>query len=337
MAHQSEKEQGKGQTHSSQGARDFIVLSVLALILIGGFVALAFKLIDQEDEHVRKVEKVHISESYSDDMIDKNEAKDSVSRMLKSEPGSEELDFSAINVTDKEMPEIAQFRRMKKLDLGHAKVSDKGLQLLAGMPLTELSVAGTEISDKGLDTVATMKDLVKLDLTECDITNSGIAKLTALPKLVILNVAKTKVDDHGVVLMEKIESLGKIDLTGCRVTDESLKVVSRMRLSTVLFEKCPITGYGIRKNLRSDTLKKISLDACPIRDSDLPWIAQAVPNLTVLDIAGTQISDQGLSELVKLKRLNTVKVQFCENLSKKGIEDFQRLKPGVKVENDFIQ
>jgi len=316
--------------------RDFVILGVVALLLICGFVALTFKLIDQEDEHVRVVEKVRISEGFSDDVMGKDEAQQTVSLMLRDHPGETDVDFSTITLTDNEMPMVAKFQHMKKLKLSHTKITDKGLAYLKNCGTKELDISGTLVSDKGMDTVATMKNLQELTLTDCNITDKGIEQIKDLPRINIVVMSGTKITDKAIKALENSLSMRRIYMGSCKVTAESLKSISKMQLFGLYMDHTSINGFGIKKNLRAPTIKKLSVDACPLGDGDVAAIVEAVPNVMVLDIGNTAVSDAGLLGLAKLRFLKTVKVRFCKRISEEGINAFTSLRPDCEVDAEIM-
>ena len=109
------------------------------------------------------------------------------------------LTFNVINVADKfDDAALAKFAgiadRFADLNLGRSKVTDAGLQSLAGMKnLTRLRLENTTISDAGIDALLGLEKLEYLNLYGTKITDAGLAKLEKLANLKSLYAWQTGV------------------------------------------------------------------------------------------------------------------------------------------------
>ena len=194
-------------------SRDFAILAVIAIVIIGAFILLTFKLIDQEDLHVRNVEKVKMRESFSYDEIGSDEAEKSVAALLGKSGRRKEGDFSTLNLTDELMKKVATIKEMEKLDVGHTKITDKSLEYMSELPLRELDLSADAITDAGLSYLAKIPTLKKLTITETGITDAGIATIARLPRLHVLIAAATKITDKGVSSLVSVPGLERLDVT----------------------------------------------------------------------------------------------------------------------------
>lgn len=325
-----------GEQLSSKPAksRDFAILAVIAIVIIGAFILLTFKLIDQEDLHVRNVEKVKMRESFSHDEIGSDEAEKSVAALVGNSGRRQEGDFSTLNLTDELMKKVATIKELEKLDVGHTKITDKSLEYISKLPLRELDLSADAITDAGLSNIAEIPTLRKLTITETGITDEGIAKIARLPNLHILIAAATKISDKGVSALVSVPGLQRLDLTSTVASDACLKDISKMlHLEVLLADSSKVTGAGICKSLRSNTINKVCFAGCRIADADIPGFQTAMPEVRSIDLSSTQITDRGLLNLAKMKNVVVLKVRSI-TFGNGAVKQFRSLRPDCKLTTD---
>lgn len=313
--------------------RDFVVLAVIAIVIIGAFILLTFKLIDQEDTHVRNVEKVKMAQNFAYDEIGSDEAERSVAALVGKKGSRKDGDFSTLNLTDDLMKKVATIKEMEKLDVGHTKITDKSLEYMSKLPLTELDLSADAITDEGLGHIAKITTLKKLTLTETDITDAGIAKLIHLPRLRVVIAAATKITDKGVADLVAVPNLERLDLTSTEASDACLPDISKMHLEVLLADSSHITGAGVCKFLRSSSITKITLAGCRVYDADVLGFPTALPEVRSIDLSSTRLTDQGLLNLAKVKTLSVLKVRSLA-FSADTISRFKELRPNCKLSTD---
>lgn len=316
--------------------RDFLVLGIVGVLLIGGFIALTFKLIDQEDKHVRDVEKVRISEDFSEDLMGSDYDSDTVNSIVDRNPNATNCDLSAVTVTDALMPKVAKLKLLKELNLSHSKVTDAGLKYIEHMSLSKLDLSGTAVSDAGLDSITKIPTMFKLDLSSTKVTDAGMKKLASLPVLGIIVVNGTAISDEGVKSMQSCKNMKRIYVGSTRVTNEFFKYAAPMDLFAIYCENTAVTGDGIRKYLKDTKLRKLGLDHCNIGDSDVPAIMAAAPGLQVLSAGNTKITDAGLMQLARLLSLKSVRVGECRGITTAGTKRFSQVRPDCKIETHLF-
>lgn len=323
-------------THGSGKNRDFIALAIVGILLIGGFIALTFKLIDQEDKHVRDVEKVRIAEGFSEDLAGTDDDTDTVNSIVDRNPNATECDLSAVTVDDKLMKKVGELTRLQELSLSHSKVTDEGLKYIQGMPLVKLDLSGTVITDKGLDYIAKIPTLFRVDLGSTKISDAGLKKLVPLQKMGIIVLNGTAVTDVGVASLKSCKKLARVYVGSTKVSNECLACVVPMNLYAIYCENTAITGDGIRKYLKDTKLRKLSLERCDITDKDIPAIIAAAPGLQYLNVGGTKLTDDGLMKLARMLTLKTLRVANCRSITEAGLKRFTQVRPDCKLETQYF-
>ncbi len=123
-----------------------------------------------------------------------------------------------------------------------------------------------------------------------------------------LSLRELRLDPAMVAALPSLE-VEALDLTKTNVTDADMKFIAKMKnLVWLRLDNTGVTSDGI-KNLEplKDRLGRIDLDACrKIDDKAIACIVDYWPNLRALQISDTSVKKQGLKDLVKLKRVDTL-------------------------------
>jgi hypothetical protein len=315
--------------------RDFAILAGIGLLMIGGFIALTFKLIDQEDKHVRDVEKVHIAENFTSDSIGRYDDAATVRSIVARDPNATKCDLSAVTVDDKMMKTVSRLKRLTELNLSQSKVTDKGLKYIVGMPLKDLDLSGTVVTDEGLNIVGEKTALVKLDLSGTRITDAGLPKLAKLQSLTHFILAGTRITNAGLSDLLELKGLKRLHLSRTAITDDAFDTLEKMDLFALYLDYTAITGDGL-KNFHAPGLKKVGLEACNLTDKDVPAILACMPSVAILNIGSNKITDAGLLQLAKLSNLSAIRIGSCPGITEKGQLEFKKLNPACKVDTDYV-
>jgi len=87
------------------------------------------------------------------------------------------FDLSGTGIDDSALPAIAKLKQIESLRLCDNNITDKNLDLLTAMPLTELRLSKTKVTDKGLLKLTKIKSLLFLLVDDCPgVTAAGAAK-----------------------------------------------------------------------------------------------------------------------------------------------------------------
>jgi hypothetical protein len=162
------------------------------------------------------------------------------------------------------------------------KVRDEGLIQIAQLSGVEyLSVAWAPVTDEGMAQVARMPGLRRLHVICGSVTDEGLRSLTALRQLKELAIVSDGLTDDGLAELTKFVSLDVLHIGGSQ-----------------------ITGRGLLQ-LHGWPIPCLSLQI-PRLDDAAPDALKGLPNLTVLSLSGTFLSEgqvKGLAELHGLKHL----------------------------------
>jgi len=208
------------------------------------------------------------------------------------------LDLNNTPLTDAGLANLSSLTQLTSLDLSNTPVTDAGMVHLTTLAeLRHLNLQGTKVKVGGLKELASLKKIEKLYLSDVAVTDETLRALGEsglLPPWVNgrgninqLDMSNTPVTDAALVYLKTLTNLRVLNLNGTKVTVAGLK------------ELAPLTNLAIKLDLpmTDETLRVL-------RDNGvLPqWLSgRGIGNNLVL--AGTQVTEAGLKELMVLNNL----------------------------------
>lgn len=191
------------------------------------------------------------------------ELKEETVKALEGLPLSD-INFSFSPITDETVMGLANFTKLRKLDLSNcANLTDQACEVLGKLLIHDLSLMSCEkITDKGFALLADHPSLMCLDLGNCLITREGIAQL---PPLVSLNLSGcTSLVDASIPLI-KHQKLTRLSLAGLMITDIGIESLFQFsNLDYIKLDYCRfITAQAIKTLAEFKKLRFVSLQNCP--------------------------------------------------------------------------
>jgi len=133
------------------------------------------------------------------------------------------LSLGLTRVSDEGLHALADYSRLRWLDLAFTEITDVGASRLKNMTqMNRLSLEGTKITDEALHVVARMTALTELDLAHTAISDQGLTQLGRLTNLTILYLTKTKITDASIPTLSKLTKLKILDVEGTGITPGGL-------------------------------------------------------------------------------------------------------------------
>ena len=245
------------------------------------------------------------------------------------------LDLSLTRITDQGMQEIRNLPGIVELNLHFAEyVTDEGMAAIKGWRrLKRLNVHGAKISDTTLDHISGIATLESVNVGSAMVTDVGLERLSALPNLKDLTMGGNELGDAGLQALRQMPGLTRIDLSGRQGTDSNVWAIamSDRGLDAVLSLKelrdlrfgCTFVGVGVEgsrfatvsamsvntrwlERIKSlGKLERLRLQGCKrVDDESLAVLAQ-FPALRELDLKGTSVTEKGL-EMFRAAKPKTV-------------------------------
>ena len=240
-------------------------------------------------------------------------------------------------ITDQGMQELKSLPGIVDLNLRYAEyVTDEGLAAIKGWrKLKRLNVHGAKISDTTLEHISGITTLESLNIGSAMVTDIGLERLTSLPNLKELTLGGNKLTDAGLQALRQMPGLTYLDLGGRQGTDAniwairmsdagldallSLKALRELRLA------CTSVGVGIEGAKFAD-VSYVSVTT--------GWLEKmkALPKLEKLQLQGCdRVSDDSIRALAALPGLHRVDLKGSA-VTEKGIAALRAAKPGIQVD-----
>jgi internalin A len=246
------------------------------------------------------------------------------------------LDLSLTRITDQGMQELKSLPGIVDLNLRYAEyVTDEGLSAIKGWrKLKRLNVHGAKISDTTLEHISGITTLESLDIGSGMVTDIGLERLTSLPNLKELTIGGNKLTDAGLQALRQMPSLTYLDLGGRQGTDANVWAIrmSDVGLDAILSLKalrelrfaCTSIGVGL-EGARFAEVSYVSVTT--------GWLEKmkALPKLEKLTLQGcNRLNDDSVRALAALPRLSQVDLKGSA-ITEKGIAALKTAKPGIQV------
>ncbi|XP_078664043.1 uncharacterized protein LOC144907111 [Branchiostoma floridae x Branchiostoma belcheri] len=235
-------------------------------------------------------------------------------------PNLEEIDLSYSAISDKAVPGLAEglgsCQSLKKVDLSHNKLSDRG-DFLPPLPnLEEIDLSHNAISDEAMPGLAeglgSCQNLKKVNLSHNKLSDR--VDLPPLPNLEEIDLSHNVISDEAMPgLAEGLGScknLKKVDLSHNKLSDRGDFLPPLPNLEEIDLSHNAISDEampGLAEGLGScQNLKKVNLSHNKLSDRvDLP----PLPNLEEIDLSHNAISDEAMPGLAE-------GLGSCQNLKK---------------------
>lgn len=186
-------------------------------------------------------------------------------------------------------------------------VPNQGLAPLQHLTKLEwIQADSPRISDKGLVFLGELKNLRMLFLNGARITDSGLVHLAGLAQLRDVRLNHTHISGSGLVHANHWERLKRLELNDTPLTDDGLLYVGRLtRLEELYLRGTKITDVGLGHLQGLRKLEVLDLAATGITSAGLRVFRMAGwrERMRYLDLSGTKISDDGMTELAVLSAL----------------------------------
>jgi hypothetical protein len=148
---------------------------------------------------------------------------------------------------------------------------------------------------------------VALYLSGTSVGDEDLEIIAAMAHIQMLSLCRTKVGNIGVAKLSKSATLRELNAQDLPLTNEMCELVSPM-----------------------ESLEALCIDRASIDDDCVARLVTVFPNLRVLSVDGTGISDLGLQQLLMLKSLERLVVGDCD-ISEDAAEEFRRIRPTCEL------
>jgi Leucine-rich repeat (LRR) protein len=250
--------------------------------------------------------------------------------------------YSVERITDVAIAYLRGWKDLERLNLRGTDVTDTTLQYLSAFPaLKALDVSHTQVTNNGMEFLPALRTLEELRLGGNKITGAGLRWLRVLPNLRLLDLEGTQKRNSGlwsvsltdldVEMLSGFQQLEELNLAGAKIADPAIGPISRLtHLRALNLSRTQVSGKGIGDLSRVAGLQRLSLwQAAGIGDDAGAGLA-SIPNLAVLDLTETKISDATLRALGAARKLRHLYLAGTA-VTDAGVDAFRRAHPECEV------
>jgi uncharacterized protein (TIGR03067 family) len=210
------------------------------------------------------------------------------------------------------------------------------------------------VTDEALRALNKLDGLISLVFESCPkITAAAFHDLGRFPMLAEVGVSSSPLDDAATEELARVKTLERVHLDGSKLTDKSLAALARARtLKHILLTDAKVTASGIKLLNALPDLDFLALQGMPAADAALGELN--LPNLEFLNLAKSDITDEGLGKLPVLPKLRNLTLSglkftdtglkhllkqpslesvtlFETKATKAGAEELKKLKPKLSI------
>ncbi|MGD9682585.1 MAG: hypothetical protein AB7W16_15465 [Candidatus Obscuribacterales bacterium] len=308
---------------------------LFGLLLLAGTIYAVTRVVNQSEEHIEEIKSIHVAGTRgSDNKLKESEADRAFRLEINKSLSAERLSADYYELTDDSLARLEQMKRLKDLSLGFTRVSDRGIEHIARLPLVKLNLTETRITDKGLEDIARIKSLTVLNLGSTAITDEGMRYLKTMENLNNLNISNAKISDKGIAtIAPALKHLRHLNIANTFATRNCLSSLARMKgLATLIIDGTEIRGEDLDCLAGKLDLESLCMENCHVTDGDIKLFVERFPHLVHLNISGTRVSDEGIKSLESLANLRLLQIRRMPDLSKQALDRLKKGKPALTID-----
>lgn len=210
-------------------------------------------------------------------------------------------------------------------------VQDSDVALIAGFPLTRLSLKRTGITAAAMPTISKITTLETLELEGVKLQRSDIKTLTNLHSLIDIYLVNCDLDDACLAELAQIKTIAHITVnTNARITTGGIEhLISLPNLTQLSIARTDVQNDVGKELLAMPKLTRVILDGTKVSDEILPELVK-MPNLRFLGLNETMITDAGLSSF-EASKLANLYISNCPRITRRVALAYRRAHPELYV------
>jgi Leucine-rich repeat (LRR) protein len=230
------------------------------------------------------------------------------------------------DVSDEHLAGLARLPNLKFLDI-QGSFADSGLKHLAALKsLEKLKISSNNVTDQGLAHIGKLTNLRFLSLSTGRITSRGLANLAGLKSLRTLYIYAGDMSVAGVSNLNGLSNLKELVVKHIRQDNSRLDIsgLSSMEDLTLKFDReSGLHDEDLACMSKLTRLTRLQLPYKGVSDAGLKYVS-GLPYVWMLGIGGEKITDAGLAELAKMRRLTHLSISG--DFTDAGLEHLAKLR-----------
>jgi len=257
-------------------------------------------------------------------------------RQLQQAQSIDHLHLDRLPVDDSVLAAIGELRQVQTLSLRQTAITDNGLRYLGKLhKLKELHLDGCSLSDAALRPASEWKGLESISFANTQIGDQGLQFLAGCNALKSIEVSESACTLKGVIDL-LIGILGR-DLPMALKTAFNAKLDSGGNVTSVNLSPVRIKDNDIELLSGLQQLQWLAMQNSELTDAGANRIAKlGFPNLRMLKLDNSGISDNGLESLSKLTNLRDLHVRQTR-ITPKALVAMQASKPYLRTYGSALQ
>jgi hypothetical protein len=227
-------------------------------------------------------------------------------------------------LTDDGLRPLAECRNLASISVNGRQLTNDSLEYLVRLPKLEGVSLGKNFTAQSFDILAPLKNLKEVEAAWQ--ATPRLSDFTNFPNLRRLTVTGIDQDDEtALTIADTFKSLEQAYLRETSITNAGVDHLSRLEMLKVL----TLDGARIDDEV-ADSIRKmkrlqwLSVERCAVGDTTLVAISQC-PNVWYLSFSETNVTDEGLAELGKLKKLHVLYLTSCKSVTDDSVEVLSRM------------
>jgi Leucine-rich repeat (LRR) protein len=229
---------------------------------------------------------------------------------------------------------LAQFKQTPPRQRTDALITELASLETGAEEITAMNLTNSGVSDRGIAELPKLERIESLTLDYSNYTNAALDNVAKMKNVTELSIAGgatlDKDSDKGLASISTMKQLNKLRADKVRFSPAGAAQIAHLTGLESLSLADTVMGDATLKDLSTLTgLKELDLSRTQITDPGLAQYVMPLKNLEVLKLAGTNITGQGLKELVNGKTLGKLRMLVlyeCKELKLPGYEAINRLK-----------
>lgn len=220
----------------------------------------------------------------------------------------EKLSLSEARFAPDELTLVATIPNLNSLNLSSLRLPRTALgRLVAARELKTLAMNWCALKKSALGEIGEISTLTTLDLFGSSIEDSDITGLAQLPRITNISLSETNVDDSACAVLGGMKSLTHLYLKNLpRISDNCIISLMPLRgLVALSVVEARISPAVLQRLQEFPDIEELYLGGVQIGKNNLGFLL-SLPKLRVLTLPGTNLEDDSVEILSKIKSLETL-------------------------------
>ena len=160
------------------------------------------------------------------------------------------LNVQTTPITSESLLTIGSLQKLDNLNIAGTQVSDRNMERLTSLALTNLRLEKTKVTNEGIATIGAITSLESLSVggPESEVTGDSLKHLANCTRLEELWLDHVPISDGDFDVLERLQALKKMDVRGCKIPEsEFVKLTLLPRLEVLVYRIFSRTALDMKR------------------------------------------------------------------------------------------